>query len=638
MIEKEVPRIPGFSEYQACSHNPRFPRNLPGGRNVPLQDSGDPRRNPGRIPQSFAAGEGKAVDLTFPATYSLGMEAAVFDRLASELSLEERAHLLEKLNSQSIMSQEPLYEETAEIPAVSLDEEYKHVPWYYQIWFIILSFFQRKTPRQIFEDRMVARLGRVIEAKTPDIYDFQRDWLMPEFQRHLLNLKEGARFFYSALDSSINRDKGAFYAFLASLEMGEVYRRLNVDTDPSHIADTKPSMSGTELRQAAFQIMEESIAAITEEQRKIMYYNARLLNCLKVISSFLFDRIILAFAFEPSVSGPVCSARVVRDQLSALNNILFSLKEIPPMTLLESLFIFILQERTGEAGFEINKEMQNLLAKAEGAINAIRNFNRQVPLTLILRCTGKDMALLPKVIGGGEDWFVVFREYWKRQIELRFAEYMRLRRHRDLTDSFRYFFKGTNLKILSNVASESNPSGLPVSGAFSLSFLLTFYSVVFMNDINKVIRPILIDGEFVKRENRTEFTESYNELIKIEDVIKKLEADISPSGDYGKRYAQARNDMTSLPVKRRKVQIVLEEASGEAERIIERSKEAIQSMIKILNGIIKKDPERKYDTLSNMLHLAGKGPAFVNGIMDAIQKFQKTLQLLDDISLMESSR
>jgi hypothetical protein len=565
------------------------------------------------------------------------MEGGTFNRLVSEMSLEERNNLLEKLKNQSNMAADPLYDE-ADTPAIDMEEQYRRIPWYYHLVFLILGFFKRRSPRQIFEDRMVAKLGRNIDIVAPGFYDYHQDLLLPQFHKELMSLKEGARFFYSALDSSVNRDKGTFYSFLASLEMGDIHRRLSTETDPDVLAEKNAQISESELRQLAFRFMEDSMAVITEDQRTAMYSNARQLYCLKELSSFLFDRIILAFSVDPSVPGPVCACRIVKDQLLELNSILFSLKEVPSISLLESLFIFILQEHVGEPGFEIDKELRKLLAKAEDSVAAIRNFNMQVPLTLILRCSFRNVSLVPRVKAGGEDWFVVYREYWKRRVEEQFAEYMRQRRQRELNTSFRYFLKGTNLKILGSVVSDTNPNGFPVEGAFSLSFLLTFYSVVFMSDINRIIRPILIDGEFYKRENRTEFTESYNELIKLEDVIKKFEADISLAGDYGKRYAQARADMTSLPIKRRKIQIVLEEASGEAEKIIDKTRGAIQGMIKVLNGIIKKDPEGKYDTLANFAALAGKGTTFINNITESIQKFQKTLQLLDDIDAMESGR
>jgi hypothetical protein len=204
--------------------------------------------------------------------------------------------------------------------------------------------------------------------------------------------------------------------------------------------------------------------------------------------------------------------------------------------------------------------------------------------------------------------------------------------------SFSSFLKGKSLKTLENTQTEMNPDGMPIRGAFGLSFLNTSYSAVFMPDINWVLRPILIDGDFKKKENRTEFAEGYNNLIKLEDEIKKLEQDISHSGDYGKRYAQARQDMSSLPIKRRKIQIVIQEAEEEAGRILEQIKNASQIMVNILNGILGRDGKGKYFPLTNLTKVIGRDTQFITGINDVIQKFQLVTKLLEDIEIMESGR
>jgi hypothetical protein len=61
-------------------------------------------------------------------------------------------------------------------------------------------------------------------------------------------------------------------------------------------------------------------------------------------------------------------------------------------------------------------------------------------------------------------------------------------------------------------------------------------------------------------------------------------------------------------------------------------------MINILNGIMSKDPGGRYDTLGNLARLSGKTTVFTDGLADSVQKFQKTLQILDDIEAMESIR
>ncbi|MDR2211295.1 MAG: DUF5312 domain-containing protein [Spirochaetaceae bacterium] len=565
-------------------------------------------------------------------------ETAHFNQLVADLSLEERASLLEKLSSQSTFSDTVLYEEAEDEEAVDLELRYKTLPWYYKIWYKFLSFFNSRSPLKLFEDHLMIRIYRNMDEASPGFYNYQKDILLPKFHDELVKLRDGSRFFYTALDQSLNRDKGSLVVFLGSLEMPQIHRLIQTDTEPALLAAHYRDLGDSELRQKALKALDDALMGITEDQRNIMYHSARLLYCLKQLSSFLFDRLINLFVFDSSVQGNICPAAPVREQLLTLNNILASLKVPPSMSLLESLFIFVLMEKSGEPGFDIQMEMRKLLARAELSLQGIREFNLEVPMTKLLRCISRNMTIVPQSIGGGEDWYAVYRERWKNIIEEQFANFIKTRRQNDLQNSFRYFFMGNHLKMLENMYSETNPAGMNVKGNFSLSFLQTFYSVVFMAEINKFIRPILIDGEFYKKENRTEFTESYNTLIKMEDIIFHYDRDISAAGEYGKRYAQAKNDMSSLPIKRRKIQIVMEEAAEDAERIIGEAREAMTRMINVLGGILKKSPDGKYDSLSNLSALSGRGTAFADGIVKSISQFRKALQLLDEIDSMETGR
>jgi len=566
-------------------------------------------------------------------------ENVVFDRLVSNISLDERQNLLQKLNSHSSITSEILYFDDKEVAGIGgIEVEYAALPWYYRLWYLILSFFKAKPPAIIFGDHQVAALGQKINERTPELYDYQQRMLLADFYRHIEKLKGAARFFYSALDISVNKDKGAFFAFLGSLEMADVHKRLEAETEPGALAEKYPDMPEPELRQQAFKAMDDAFSLITEDQRGTMHYAARSLACLKALSSFLFDRLIMAFQTKNAQKGATCSVNVVRDLLVTLNNILLSAKAVPPMTLLESLFIFILQERSSEPGFDINKEIRLLLAKAEDSLATIREFNRKVPLAWIIRCAARNMSFAPQEISGGEDWFIVYRDCWRRRIEASFADYFKDRRRKGLLETFRYFLKGHGLKALGNTQSESNPEGLPVKGSFALSFLLTFYSAVFIPGINKILRPILIDGEFSRKENRVEFTESYNSLIKLEDDIKKFDYDISPTGEYGKRYAQARQDMSALPVKRRKLQIVLEDAQKDADKMLEQTRKASRNMASLLGGFLGRESKGKYDTLANLSSIAGKDSSYDKGLSETLQQFEMLTKLLDDIEAMEDGR
>ncbi|MDR0688996.1 MAG: DUF5312 domain-containing protein [Spirochaetaceae bacterium] len=563
-------------------------------------------------------------------------KSGVFGYLAADLSLEERRKLLDKIGIHSEISRELLYKDKNHAFFTPPEKEHYHqLPWHIRLKYIIMGLFNNISARQIYENHQIARIGKIINGKDPEFYDYRQDRLLPKLREKFVELKSAARFFYDTLNRSINRDKGAFYAFLASLEIEDIHQHLMIGTNPEQLAAENAAVRGRDLSQIAFDNLEQTLMLITEEEKSRMYANVRSLHYLKALSTFPFDRIILSFTADPASGRLVCKGRSVKDVLMFLQNVLFSLKQVPSMPLLESLFIFCLQEHGEDPPLDITLEMRRLLSMAESALMIIRDFNRDVPLTLILRCISRNMGLVPQGIGGGEDWFVAYREYWKRHIDAQFSEYQRTCRYNELANALHQFFNGGALKTLNYAVSQHRPDGFPLSGAMALSFLLTFYSNVFMPDIYQILRTILIEGEFYKLESRTQFTEIYNEIIMLEDTILQFESQLSSEGRYGKYYFPLNSKMASDPSKRRRVQQVVEEASMEAEGIIIAAEQTVAEMIKILEGFIRKDVNGNYDTLVNIMQISSKIPNFVSGIDNSMRQFQQTLQFLDTIDMLE---
>ncbi|MDR1411723.1 MAG: DUF5312 domain-containing protein [Spirochaetaceae bacterium] len=563
-------------------------------------------------------------------------EAGTMSRLASSLSLTERKELLEKLKSLSLISQDPLYQDTDDSNfEEDAERRFSKLSIFLRIWYYILGLFKSQSPLAVFKNRELVKLGKEAETKAPGFYSAS-GYLLPQFYEAIGRLKANSRFFYSALDTGFSRDKGAFYGFLGSLEMEEIHSRLVSETDPAIIADKHPGLPESALRQLAQKEFEEAIQAISEEQRGRMYAAARSLSCLRELSSFLYDRFIMAFTNNAGFGGMACRAVIVRDALVSLNNILFSLKECPPMSLLESLFIFILQEQG--AGADVQSETQKLLTQAETSIAAIRDFNRKIPLALVARIAARDISLAPKTISGGEDWFALYKDYWKRHIDSAFFAYFGNRRRRELQKTCAGFFQGVEPRFLANAESETKPDGLPVLHAESLGFLLTFYSSVFMTGLNPFLRTVLIDGEFYKKDNKLEYTENYNELIKLDDMIGRFDENLAPRGDWGKRYAQTRKEISAPVAKRRKFQIIQEEIDEQAAAIVEGAGIAMNGMVKVLNGITDKEADGNYDTLSNLPQLNGKSTKFTEGLRNAALKLKEGAGILKAIGRLETGK
>jgi hypothetical protein len=96
--------------------------------------------------------------------------------------------------------------------------------------------------------------------------------------------------------------------------------------------------------------------------------------------------------------------------------------------------------------------------------------------------------------------------------------------------------------------------------------------------------------------------------------------------------------MSSLQVKRRKLQIITDEASKEGIDILEEVRRSCISMINILGGILGTDTKGKYYPLANLPELWEKDSKFVNAITAGIEKFHKTVEILDNIDALEAGR
>jgi hypothetical protein len=556
-----------------------------------------------------------------------------FERLSSGLSQYERLKLLEKIVSFTDTAEGSLIgpEKEAE-PSVKAEEAYIRLPWYRRLWFIILGFFTGKASQEMFINSKVAEIGRGIDLMYPGMFNWQRMQLRRNFQDELKNLKEAARFFYTILDSGVTRNRGAFFVLWGSIEMRELHARLSEKTEPSNFAANNPGFSDIKLRQMAINYVEDEINNISEEDRRTMYEGSHAIVCLKQLSSFLFDRFIMSFNQSSSDTEPVCPASLVKAQLVSLANILCSIKKTPSVTLLSSMFIFLMPEQNGKNDYDAEGELQKFTSRAEKAVDMIRTFNSRVPLIRILRCVMRDTSYMPAELSGGEDWFVLFRKCWVENVTAQFNEYIKDCCRTKIQKLYSGLFKNFSVEPFGNIAFNDGDDGIPVNNIQSLSYLLIFHKLIFMPIINVFIRPILIDGDFVRKENRTEFTEAYNVLIKLDDTIKSYTKRLEKNGDLGKRWEQILTDTSSIPVRHRKTSVILDDINQAVGVIVSDARKAIKSMERIIDGILYPAPGKAYDTLTNLAKISGKGVTFTDGMKEGLEKLRLISLMLDAVA------
>jgi hypothetical protein len=242
------------------------------------------------------------------------------------------------------------------------------------------------------------------------------------------------------------------------------------------------------------------------------------------------------------------------------------------------------------------------------------------------------MAYEPLELPGGEDWFAIFRNYWKNKIDEYYHGYVLRKKQDEINKTLESFFNGPELVMDEN----EQQDGIQMDNAFLFSFLRAFYKRIFIADMNHVLRSVLIDGDFTRVENQRDFTESYNELIKMDDMITRLVQKAALDGEYGKRYQQLKVDVVSPVIRYRKIQTLLDDVLTESKSIAERSKNALDVINKVVYGILS-GTDSQYASLTNLSTMWGKANRdFIINLKNASDKLSTAAGLVDNILSIRS--
>jgi len=569
-------------------------------------------------------------------------EPSTFDRLVHGLSGEERRDLLTRIRGTAEVSDEPFFRpETVREPPVDYSERYHELNPLARLVILVRRIFTGKSRDELVKEVILKGLSRRIELASPGLVSYSRRVFMDRMLEELRGLRDAARFIYDLLDRTIEKDKGAFYAFLASLELEEHHQRLLTETDPFQFAQTNSLALEPEVRAGVWSAFDEILSSISEDSRRRMYADVRSLTFLRRVAGFLYDRLFACFEEGPAgiLESPFVNAR---ELMAELADCLYSMAAPPSLKLMESLLVFQMRDEMENPDFDAEEALKVQLSRVEEALSHIRTFNARVPLYDILRLVLEDPNYRPRELAGGEDWFVIYKGFWKDRIEKQLALYTVERRMQDLQTDIVDFLGSPEPVQFGHISEEGRDGAPPIRLEKALAFLSAFYEKLFAPDMNRSLKILLIEGEFYKKDNRVEYTDAYNELLQIPETLSALDDRLGPGGDLGSAWVQAREELVSLPIKHRKVQSALQAANSEAEALLCRSRGAMKQMQVILKGLLKGEAGGRYDSLSNLSYIEGKSNKEYLRSLDSIKnRLDRTVHFLDELEklgvLRESS-
>jgi len=557
-------------------------------------------------------------------------EVSVFDRLVSDLESSERKALLEKIQHSFSEPLEPFTSVPEDEIALNPDEELKKLTLIQRFFLFLRSLFTRKDRYTLIQELLLKKTASIIEKKASGLIDFHNSLYSEQMYNELALLKEHTLFFQEPLQNALVNNKHAFFALLAGQELELVQFKLINETDPFSLWDTgtieDPAAVKHEMRKIAADIFQE----IPKENKQRVYLDAQSLSALFHLSNHPFDTMLTAFK-----SGK-CAFRDLDKYLTPLADLLKALEFTPAADALKALFLLHYKERLADEDFLLEKMLYRKLSESKTALKGISSFNERIPLVSIIRYTKGNLDYSPQKRGGGEDWFVIYKDFWHRRLDSRYNEFYWQRRYESLKNEAADFIGSYQLpQVFKDRAIWPDAR---VNYCLSLSFLKAVLEKVFQKQ-QRLLKLIFLKGEFYKEENRQAFTDTLEGIDNIDTRILLLAGSLQPDGEPGGRIKKIYNESVKTESDKQMIIDIFIKVNKEALAIIEQAVAHLQAMAHILAGILHGEPGSQFDTLSNLASIGGReNKDLISSWHDILDQIIQSINLLKDIKELESSR
>ncbi|NOY10097.1 MAG: hypothetical protein GXP33_14790 [Spirochaetes bacterium] len=562
-----------------------------------------------------------------------------FDRLVSGLSKKEREELLARIESSVRISSSPVMDIRKDPDEqVDIEEEYSRLPFFPRFFIWIKSILGGNSREELMEAALYLKLRKRIEKGYPGIVDFKNNLFLSGMFDKLKNLLDAVTFFRSSVLPALGKHRGIFFTFLANEELNDIDRKIEEAIEPEAIQSEMQYLDVQNIRAEMMNKLEEVIDGIEEADRIRVYNDVIILQSLYNLCLFRIEDIAGKFKQPFGASEYTVPFNDISRLITELTCRLYSFKIPPNAKLLQILFFFSYQEKnSGDYGFA--DDLTSDLMHSEEKLNAIRDFNRTVPLLDISRYLLRDLNYRPEIMRGGEDWFFYFKKFWEKRLDYRFRVFRFNNRRREIIKEIAEFFRMEKFEFPLNY--RDNISGYNIHAAFpvSIGFLQNFYDRFFSVKINTPLKILVLNGEFYKEENRVEFTDSFNGTVNIKEDLKRLYKDFGKTGKYGIELSKIRNELIKTGLKEKQVNIIVENADKDAESIINNSLVNLGNLVKILDGVLYGEVGGKYDTISNYGDINGsRNKNYIDSLKSIIKILDKSVVLLNKVYKLEKSR
>lgn len=529
----------------------------------------------------------------------------VFNNLTAQLSNNEREELLEKIRRSYTFSTEPFISESDVPGDVDIGKEYEKLGLWPKILIFFKSLFSKREQTEIIEEYLVNKLIQGIQREHPNLIDTVEHLALPGFYRELEALGNVTVLFLVPLQTALEGARQEFITYLAGFEMEVLHQHLEDAVNPFKQGADFESKENEEIKKELQYRLEDLLMDVTENQREIVGRHLYTLEKLYELCSFPFKEMLRKFTAGEGEGHLVCSLSKLKEALLSLENVLVRLKEPPEISAIQALFLFLYRKEITNHEGELEEKLSKQLERTSLTMQGIRHFNKAVPLVGILKYILNDINHYPEDEKGRSDWFTIYKSHWYDILDRNYRLFTAERKKKRVIKNATEFLHEPVFPLLHHYRNGTNSLLFYPRFPYTLAFLYRYVKKFLGQLFRRELQTILIDGEFYKAQNRQDFTDAYNTLFQLEAKIAYLEQILAPEGGTGKRIAEADKEILSKPLKKKKIETIMEQIERENSQTVHSCVSSLSNLYDVFNGILYGEVGGRYDTLSNLSYLGG---------------------------------
>jgi hypothetical protein len=551
-----------------------------------------------------------------------------FDNLVAGLSAQDRAEMLQRLNSTGSNTIN-LVDIDDEIPekAGSIHLKYQALPFFHKFILWIRSMLQGKSPERVYNDDALADLAKKINRIHPGLVDHRIKSLDSLFFQQLKSLKDASDFFKPYF-LPIDESSGEFYVFLSSFIAPGISEKINSEADPfSFSFDEEPSK---EHKAEILKSLDDVLNNLDSTQKANLYDAIVSLNWLKRFSVLPFLHFMAQFT---SVVGDTytCPYRNATVDYDIFAPIFTNLKSINA-EVLEALFLFTHKKEFSEnpKSIDLERSVKEFMANATSNLSAVQMFISSVPVNKLGRIINENFDWQPGNMPGVEGWFPKFRAQWRSIIEIRWVEWTKERKKNSIASSLHAdfnlsYFPEMEYHPWTSLWSKIN-FNYELCGGFLSWFSAKMYPeyLVYLNDI-------MIEGIFNGSDKRALYTDAFNLFKTANQNMSDLIERLSPAGDLGVKFSEWSKYPSGSIQMQNQISTTMGKIDSEVAQVIRDFKNSAAALCKFLAKLFSSEPKRSAELLQNFTMIKGReNQAWRDGLENMQKGLSKTVYYLSE--------